>query len=258
MFKRKNVNMLFTIFFNTVIVLQLLVSTSQAENFHQHWINYKGEYQIVHYSYHVPPNSGGQKMPIVVYIGGLPIFDGRYAFSNPREWDSSKWHKFAKEHQVVLLGLGFLFMEKHWETRESYQYPNAWAGQALIEILNNLEERLPIKKDELYMFGISAGAQYSIRFAQQNPQLVKAVAAHAAGGYDEPKEFIPTRFLVTVGENDTINYNRLEMAKYFTEFAKKVNIDIDLRIIPEIGHRQTEEQNQMSRDFFAMVMQQAD
>ena len=66
---------------------------------------------------------------------------------------------FADEQRVAVLGLGFLFVEEDWETKTSYQYAQAWSGKALLEILKELSAQNPINPRELYLFGISAGAQ---------------------------------------------------------------------------------------------------
>ena len=160
----------------------------------------------------------------------------------------------ADESHLAILGLGFLFIPEDWSKKASYQYPQVWSGKALLGILKKFSKEYPIDPQELYLFGISAGAQFSVRFAQMRPDLVKAVAAHAAGGFDLPKKFIPTKFLLTVGELDNKEITRLEMATQFAEACLKVGIDLRLKIIPGIAHRQTEEQNEMSRQFFTKIL----
>lgn len=231
------------------------VSCVNAQEFKKIVIQHNDIPQEVHYDYYIPTSKGEGPSPVLVCIGGLPIIDGQYVHANPQECMGGAWKTFADENNVVVLGLGFLFKEEDWPTKTSYQHPKAWSGKALIKILDILSEVYTIKKDELYMFGISAGAQYSTRFALLYPEFVKGVAAHAAGGYDLPEEFIDTKFLITVGENDNGTITRVEWAQYFEKGCKEKGIDIRLEIIPEIAHRQTEEQNDMSRLFYTELIQ---
>ena len=215
------------------------------------FVDFKGESQRVTYSIYVPPHEEGRLMPVLVCIGGLPMNGEDYAQSDAQECTDESWLEFADKHQMMILGLGFLFIEKDWPNNESYQYPQVWSGRALMDVLDIIEKDYPIDRQALYMFGISAGAQYSVRLAQQHPDMVKAVAAHAAGGFDPPKEHIPVRFLITVGEFDNQEITRLEFAKIFAEQCRVLGIDLTLEIIPGIAHRQTEAQNEMSRRFFS-------
>jgi hypothetical protein len=83
------------------------------------------------------------------------------------------------------------------------------------------------------------------------------VASHAAGGYDQPQKYIPTSFLLTVGKSDNKEISRLDMAREFMRLCKARRINIRLKVIPGIAHRQTEQQNEMSRDFIAKVLKES-
>ncbi len=213
-------------------------------------INYKGRKQIVHYDYYVPSGiTEGEKVPVLVCAGGLPIYDGVFAHSNTQECLTDVWKKFADQNHLAVLGLGFLFIESDWQSKESYQYAKVWSGRALDAILKKFKRQLPIDSNKIFMYGVSAGAQFSIRFAQMKPKRVIAVTAHASGGYDIPKRFIPVKFLLTVGDQDILETPRLELAKEFTALSQKKKIDLKLEIIKGLGHRQTFEQDEMSRAF---------
>lgn len=230
------------------LVFFFLGSCAHAEK--EILVVYQTKPQRVTYDLYMPKGAVYEPLPVLVCVGGLPTVEGQYVQSSTQECMSGAWKQFADENRVAILGLGFLFIEEDWSKRTSYQYPKAWSSRALFEVLDNISEEFPISPKELYLFGISAGAQFSIRFAQMRPDIVKAVAAHASGGYDLPTRHIPTKFLLTVGELDNEDVLRRGMSQRFVAACKEEGIDIELKIIPGIAHRHTEEQNEMSRRFF--------
>lgn len=240
----------------TYLILFVCFGKSYAGETHEgeHLIDFKGRTQKVLYKYYVPENASQKQMPIVVCIGGLNLQKGIYAHSDPGECHYGPWLDFAEQHSVVMLGLGFLFDEDDWPKRQSYQYAQSWSGDALLEILNNLTQKYNFDIDQLYMWGVSAGAQYVMRFAQREPTMVRAVAAHAAGGYDLFEETISTEFLITVGELDNDPTTRLNFAKMIVAQGESKGIKTKLMVVPNIAHVQTEEQNKASRKFFLDVL----
>ena len=217
-------------------------------------VDYQGRPQKVTYDFYLPPAENTERIPVLVCIGGLPMDGEKYIRSDTGECLDAVWKNFADRNHIAILGLGFLFIPEDWKTKTSYQYPAAWSGEGLSKILKMVSEQFSIDPNELYFWGVSAGAQFSIRFAQLHPKIVKAVAAHAAGGYDLPEEFLPTKFLITVGRFDNKEITRREMAVVFARACRFKKIDLTLRIIPGIAHRQTEEQNVMSREFFHRIL----
>ncbi|MCK5581484.1 MAG: hypothetical protein KAJ18_09465 [Candidatus Omnitrophica bacterium] len=211
-------------------------------------VDFNGVPQVVTYQAYVPLHNEADVLPVMVCVGGLP--------SGPDECSDKPWIQFADKNKIVVLGLGFTFVKEDWPRKSSYQFAQAWSGQALLDVLDILEKIAPIDKNDLYLFGVSAGAQFSHRFALMRPDMVKAVAAHAAGGYGHPEEFISTKFLITVGENDTkagSGISRLQFARIFAAACEEQGVGVDLRVIPGIAHRWIQEQNIMSRQFFLKV-----
>ena len=229
---------------------------SDAGELKQVSVEYNGKPKIVTYEYYIPSTADGDHLPVLICTGGLPMDGDQYLRSDTRECFSERWKKFADENRMAIVGLGFLFEPEDWPGKTSYQYTQVWSGKALLEILAGLSHEIPIDDHQLYMFGISAGAQFSIRFARMEPQRVKAVAAHAAGGYDEPQEYIPASFLLTVGKLDNKDIRRLDMAREFARLCKARRINVRLKVIPGIAHRQTERQNEMSRDFIRKILKE--
>jgi poly(3-hydroxybutyrate) depolymerase len=219
-------------------------------------VNYNGRPQTVTYEYYVPPHKKEERLGVLVCTGGLPMDGDRYLRSDTRECFGGEWKKFADHNHLLIVGLGFLFIPEDWPNQASYQFAHVWSGQALNEILDGLRQKFPINAHELYMWGVSAGAQFSIRYAQMRPESVVAVTAHAAGGFDEPREYIPTKFLLTVGKFDNADIKRLDMAREFVTLCRQKGIDIRLRVINGIAHRQTEGQNVLSRQFIQKAVKE--
>jgi len=217
-------------------------------------VEHKGRPQKIYYDLYIPPGIQNETLPVIVCIGGLPIIDNKYAHADPKECRSEPWENFARENKMAILGLGFLFVDEDWNDQTSYQYAEFWSGSALLKILDKLFDEFPINKKEIYLYGVSAGAQFSTRFGLVNPEITKAVATHAAGGYNLPDDFIMTKFLVTVGELDNTEIKRVDWAKYFVQGCQKKGIDVRFHIIPDIAHRQTEHQDELSRSFFREVL----
>jgi pimeloyl-ACP methyl ester carboxylesterase len=216
-------------------------------------LSYRGETRTVKYSLSLPSDyQPSEPLTILVCVGGLNYDEGVYGYSDTRECSGPPWDQFVKDYHVAVLGLGFVFDPDDWPKKRSYQYPQAWSGQALMMILDKVrnESALRIRKDGLLLFGISAGAQYVTRFAFLHPEMVRAVAVHESGGFDRPKRKIDTKFLITVGGLDNEPITRLEFAKRFAKLAQRKGIDVQLRIIPGIGHVIVPEQLDMSVQFF--------
>lgn len=233
-----------------LFVCGLVKITDAYESF---TVDFNGKLQTIYYQLYMPQVSSAKRFPVLVCTGGLPIIEGQYVHSDPTECTGENWEKFADEEHFAILGLGFLFNEEDWKNSESYQHPNAWSGNALKSLLKQLSKEYRIDPNQLYLFGISAGAQFSVRYAFFQPKAVKAVAAHAAGGFDEPKKRIKTKFMITVGSQDNKEIDRVAWALFFMTLAREKNIDVKAVLIPGLDHRQTEAQNQMSRDFFKDV-----
>lgn len=236
----------------------LSVSTASAKEIVRgDWsVAYKGKRHTLYYQLSLPEEKKFGRTPVLVCVGGLNAAGGQYNYSGTNECQVGPWVDWAQSQGLAVLGLGFLFDPEDWENKESYQYAQAWSGDALIELLDHLDNKYAIDERRLMMFGISAGAQFSTRFGQYFPERVKAVASHAAGGYDPIQNYNAVKYLITVGEKDNNETKRVDFAKHFAAQAEKKGIDVSLHIIPGVGHRQTKEQDQLSREFFETILKE--
>lgn len=241
---------IFTIILTFSFFVLLIPPTLHAQIAGESVIQHGNKEEKVTYELYLPQKITKKKIPVLVCVGGLPTDGDKYLRSSTRDCIDDTWKKFADENQIAILGLGFLLIYDDWKIRQSYQFPRAWSGRALLEILEKLSYNAPIDRKQLFMFGISAGAQFGARFALLHPDIVRGATLHAGGGYDAPQSYVATHFLLTVGKKDQDGtVDRVEWAEYFHDVLREKGIDARLKIISDLTHHQTEEQNQMSRDF---------
>jgi len=201
----------------------------------------EGVPQPIKYVFYMPDARPGESFHVLVATHGLGV--------DPEIFLRPEWTAFADKERFAIIGLGFKFVPEDWAKQRSYQFAGAWSGGALDDILRRITREQPVNPRELYLYGVSAGAQFSTRYAFLHPDTVKAAAVNSAGWYDYPKRYIPVRFLLTVGEKDNAAILRVEFAKRFLRRSKRRGIDAQLRIIPGIGHVQTPAQDELSRKF---------
>lgn len=198
--------------------------------------------EVLEYYYYIPSRLSRRPFHTLVCMHGLN--------GSGQPFVIGSWARFAEENEFIIVAPTFKFDQENWRTRTSYQFPSVWSGDALLEILEEVRRKVDISLSHLYFFGFSAGSQFSLRFALWKPGMCVAVAAHAPGGTIYPKKWIPVKFLLTVGQEDTKETDRVWRAKKFYEKAKELNISITYKEILGVGHWLTQEQIQLSIDFF--------
>ncbi len=193
------------------------------------------------YYYYVPPISDNKFNSLLIIV---PSLSGR-----AENFVTQEFKKFAEENRFAIVSPSFIWDEKNWESQESYQYPSAWSGNALIKIINKFKQDNNLTISHYSFFGFSAGAQFSLRFCILKPELCNACAAHGGGGTVEPIEDINTKFFVTVGNQDI---SRIQKSKDFYNNAVNLGINATYREYPS-GHSLTSAQIKDSLDFFKSI-----
>ena len=171
--------------------------------------------------------------------------------SNGEYFVSRDFKDFANSEGFVIIAPSFAYDKENFKSQQSYQYPSVWSGDALLEIIEQFEENNGIITSDLYLFGFSAGAQFSLRFCLWQPWLCVACAAHGSGGYVIPDTYVDARFFVTVGERDT---DRLDQANTFYSYATDLGIDVTYRKY-NVGHGLSYDQIEDSIEFFESIEQ---
>ncbi len=200
------------------------------------------------YYYYIPSNvienGNNSHSPILIAVPGLS--------DRGEHLVSKEVKEFADEKGVVIIAPSFIWDEQNWSARQSYQYPAAWSGDALLKIINQVKEKTKITPAGLYLFGFSAGAQFALRFCLWKPEQCIACAAHGSGGTIIPDRPIAVRFFVTVGTQDG---ERTGQAKTFYNAARNLGIDVIYREY-DAGHWLTTAQIEDSLDFFTRAYQE--
>ncbi|MBP2664720.1 MAG: hypothetical protein H6Q71_2668 [Firmicutes bacterium] len=194
--------------------------------------------------YYIPQKllgSSDKEIPALICIPGLN--------GEGDQFRNSPFQTFAEKEGFVLICPSFHFDKLDWFMQASYQYPNAWSGEALLNIIKKVEDKHNIHIGKCYLYGISAGAQFALRFAIWNPDKTAATVGHASGGLIEPNEIIPVKYFISVGEDDT---DRIETAEENCSRLEKVGIDVSYKMY-EGGHWVTEPQLKDSFTFIKNV-----
>jgi dienelactone hydrolase len=176
--------------------------------------------------------------PVLIIVPGLSGRGSNAANSTFRE--------AALANGWIILAPSFIFDQSNWETATSYQFPAVWSGQALLDIMKDFSSRQHLTLGRIFLHGVSAGAQFVVRFALWRPGLCQAVSAYAGGGTIIPEKFVPVKFFISIGRFDT---SRMPQFTGFLEKAFKLGIAVESRIYKS-GHRLLPEQIQDSIRFF--------
>ncbi len=165
---------------------------------------------------------------------------------------------WAKD-DVIVLGPSFSVAEKDGDEEKTLP-PEAYqmAGPAHVEKVKALiAEVAKIWKihPKVFLHGFSAGAQFVHRFAMKEPELVAGVSSASAGtwstrGFGEinpAASRIP--FAISCGQYDQKKskaisgapLSRLEWMHEFAEALHKAHFDVEARVIPNIGHKHSDD-----------------
>jgi predicted esterase len=162
--------------------------------------------------------------------------------------DSREWTDFADREGAVLLAPTFRTNLREIRERSGYYYPGIWSGKAVLDALEELQRRVPIRMDKIFVFGFSAGAHFAHRFALWRPDRVGAFVAYSAGWWDFPDERLKTvPALILCGEDDP----RLNASLAFAQKGLVLGCPWIWRSYPGTGHELTEEVTRMARVFLA-------
>jgi predicted esterase len=194
--------------------------------------------------YYIPAGVMGDKRLGTNALVAVPSLSGK-----GEHFVNAAMKKFADKENMAIISPSFVWDQKNWNSRTSYQYPGAWSGDALTEIINKVNQMHGIRISKLYLYGFSAGAQFSLRFTLLKPFMTVACAAHGSGGTVIPDYSVSAKFFVSIGEADT---SRIPKAEAFISQAQSLGIDVTYRQYPG-GHSQHATQIQDSLRFFREV-----
>jgi len=203
--------------------------------------------KTLNYYYFIPEivlKNPSQHHPILVLVPGLSGRGEDFAARPPIK-------DFAEKEGFIIIAPTFIWDTANYVNGTSYQFPGAWSGNALIKIINDFVVKNNILFDKLYLFGFSAGAQFSGRFALLDPEIVKACAFHASGGRIIPEYHNDVKFFVGVGSND--EQGRQDNAKNFYNAAISLKIPTIYKKYDNVPHALSDQQVLDSLEFFKKV-----
>lgn len=197
----------------------------------------------IKYYYYIPASLRGQTTayPVIIWVPGL---DG-----DGQESIDEKLYNLADTKGFAILSPTFKFNEEDFKQSKSYQYPQAWSGDALIRMLNQAKNN-GLNYSKLYMVGFSAGAQFSSRFSFMRPDMVAACALLSSGARVKPDKKTGVKYFIGIGSMDT-EY-RLENAEIFNKAANALNIPIIYKKY-DMDHTTNEQEFNDVADFFDKV-----
>ena len=138
---------------------------------------------------------GGQVWCILVLVPG---YNG-----NGLDMLDDRWQAFAARNKLVLLAPTFIAEGMENNQGRGYYYPEQGSGRVMVRAIEGASKRYGVRADKVLMFGFSAGAHFTHRFAIWKPERVAAFVAYSAGWWSLPVgrvKKVPA--LIMCGEDD--------------------------------------------------------
>ena len=109
--------------------------------------------QHLEYYYYIPTKLlGNTKIPHPVILA-IPGLNGK-----GQDFITQPFKDFAQNEGFIIISPSFTEDSANWDNQTSYQYPAAWSGSAIDQIINGLIIK-GVSPSKLYLFCFSAGAQ---------------------------------------------------------------------------------------------------
>ncbi len=158
-----------------------------------------------------------------------------------------EWQDFAREHNLALVGVSFASPDAILPENRGYYYAAQGSGELLVEGIRKAFRRdVPI-----LLFGFSAGAHFSARFVEWNPERVISWCAYSAGWWDEPAQAkITPPGIVACGEDD----GRLGASLVYFKQGRALGRPWLWVELPGIGHSCPPALTRFVRDYFAAIL----
>lgn len=207
--------------------------------------------QTLSYFYYIPQNVMQNKQARHPYLILVPDLSTR-----GEDFTTQVFKDFANQNNFVIISPSFVFDQKNWQNKTSYQYPAVWSGQAMNDILNSFDTKQGLKPSRIYMLGFSAGAQFALRYSLLYPDYITACVIIAAGEVDMPTKYQATKFLISVGDQD--EQDRINKARDFYYAADAQKIDIYYKEYKSIAHQLSDEEINDAFTMFSKINEVGD
>lgn len=159
----------------------------------------------------------------------------------------AEWQEYARDHHLALIGVSFASPEALLVKNRGYYYASQGSGQLLLNgIQQAFRQDLPI-----LLFGFSAGAMFSSRFVEWQPERVVTWCAYSAGWWDDPiAQSITPPGIVACGGDD----NRLGASLIYFKKGRALGRPWLWLELPNTGHSCPPAMSQFARNYFTTIL----
>jgi len=186
----------------------------------------------VFYLYLPPSYSPDRPWPVMVSVHGSDG-DGRSLLLT--------WEPYADADGFVLISPTF---------PPGYNQLAGGEDEKLLAILDQVGETIPLQ-DKVFLVGFSGGGQFVHRFAFRHAARVLGASVMSAGQYDTPPPHcFGVPFLVTVGEGDSAEPDRVSLARAFVEQLEAAGCLVEFEVIPGVDHWASDRAVERTVEFF--------
>jgi predicted esterase len=125
-------------------------------------------------------------------------------------------------------------------------------GEAILhEVLREVRLNVNAEK-KLFIAGYSAGAEFALAYALDNPNSIRGAALLSCGNYYAPwKDSQDFPYLVVIGDQDFPDSQT--GASDFTQYLTENGYSIQSVILPGVKHEITEEALDLTIDFYRQI-----
>lgn len=179
----------------------------------------------VYFVYLPKDYSKDKKWPLFIGVHGLTA-NGMQAISD--------WMPYIDEEGYILVCPTF---------PDGYQKLEYNTDNKMLEIIKEVRFKYRIDEKKIFMSGFSAGGMFVSRFVFRHPDVVSGASIMSARWFDPLglKSRTKTKFLVTIGENDT---ERINDSAAFAKSLQGYGYDVEFKTFPGVGHWMCEEARQ--------------
>jgi poly(3-hydroxybutyrate) depolymerase len=191
---------------------------------------------------HTQPTRATNRTPLVLLL--IPGYngDGRDMLND------TGWARFADKEHLILVAPTFKTTPQELDKRQGYYYPELWSGKATTTALQQIQSRVDADTSKILLFGFSAGAHFVHRFANWNPERIRAFVACSAGWWDSPLPRLRTvPALIMCGERDL----RFGPTHEFMQKGQSLRLPWIWRGYAQVDHQITPPVQRMAEAFLA-------
>jgi len=199
------------------------------------WFNSSAEFHT-----YIPSREADDKLAVLIVIGGGVNIKGDY-------FVRGVWKEFAEKNKFIIIAPSLRSDNEDYAAKRSFHYPSVWSGNAVLEALAQLRERVTIDESNINVFCHSSGAQMGHRFVLQNGNFINRAAIHAPGAVTNASRGIASKLLVTIGSEDRSRRSKIDS---FVQSCKGSGISVSFKEYSGVGHMLSQAQIEDSFEFF--------